>query len=156
MKTLRTKRLIRNFVKSINSNIKVTFNRKGIIASDILNNRIYLDINECLTNDYQELQKHINRQYNFKREVGLLPFIVLHEVGHIQTAKSLDNVTDELLSYGISVRKLQESDMRVKSINKSYSKLKLERLANHWAFEYAKSCNSQVIEFKNNLQKLGY
>lgn len=156
MKTLRTKRLIRNFVKSINSNIKVTFNRKGIVASDILNNRIYLDINECLTNDYQELQNHVNRQHFFKREVGLLPFIVLHEIGHIQTAKSLDNVTDELLSYRINVRKLQESDMRVKSINKSYSKLKLERLANIWAFEYAKSYNSQVIEFKNNLQKLGY
>lgn len=156
MKTLRTKRLIRNFVKSINSNIKVTFNRKGIVASDILNNRIYLDINECLTNEYQELQNHVNRQHFFKREVGLLPFIVLHEIGHIQTAKSLDNVTDELLSYRINVRKLQESDMRVKSINKSYSKLKLERLANIWAFEYAKSYNSQVIELKNNLQKLGY
>lgn len=156
MKKLKTKRLIRNFVKSINGNTKVTFNRKGINASDIVRNRIYLDIKECLGNDYQELQKHVNRQYMFKKEVGLLPFVVLHELGHIQTVKSLDNVTDELLSYSISVRKLQESDMRIKSINKFYSQLKLERLANKWAFEYAKSNNKQVIEFKNNLEKLGY
>jgi hypothetical protein len=45
--------------------------------------------------------------------------------------------------------------MRVKSINKAYSRLKLEQLANEWAFNYAKSYNKQVIQLKSNLEKLG-
>jgi len=156
MKTYKTKRLIRNFVKDINSNIKVTFNRKGIVASDILNNKVYLDIRECLTNNYQELQNYVNRQYNFKREVGLLPFIILHEVGHIQSASKLENVKMDLLYYTYNVTRLKQSNMKVKSINKAYSRLRLEQLANEWAFNYAKSYNKQVLEFKSNLEKLGF
>jgi DNA-binding MltR family transcriptional regulator len=156
MKNYKTKRLIRNFVKSINSNIKVTFNRKGIVASDIIKRKIYLDIRECLTNDYQELQNHLNYRYNFKREVGLLPFILLHEIGHIQTSHKLENLKTELAYYSYNVRRLQESEMRVKSINKAYSRLKIEQLANDWAFEFAKSYHKQVIELKSNLEKLGF
>lgn len=155
MKSYKRKKLIRNFVKDINSNIKVTFNRRGIVATDIQKGKIYFDIKECLTNDYQELQNHLKRQYNFKREVGLLPFILLHEVGHIQTAHKLENVKQELAYYSYNVIKLKLSDMRVKSINKAYSRLKLEQLANEWAFNYAKSYNKQVIQLKSNLEKLG-
>ena len=156
MKNYKTKRLIRNFVKSINSNIKVTFNRKGIVASDIQKRKIYFDIYECVTKDYQELQNHLNRKYSFRKEVGLLPFILLHEIGHIQTAYRLQNVKEELAYYSYNVTRLEESDMKVQSINKAYTRLKLEQLANDWAFNFAKSYHKQVIEFKSNLEKLGF
>jgi hypothetical protein len=150
MRYYKAKRVIKDFVKYINPNIKVKFNSQGENASDMKNKVVYLDINDMVENPLHS----VGMQYHFKNEVGLVAFTVLHEVGHVQTAHQV-NVEKELETYSNAVDKLINSDMTYKNIAKSYSKLKLERLANAWAYDFAVNEYAKVLKLKYDLLKLG-
>jgi hypothetical protein len=150
MRYYKAKKVIKDFVKYINPNIKVKFNGKGENASDMKNQVVYLDIKDMLNNPYHSL----GMQYHFKNEVGLVAFTVLHEVGHVQTAHQV-NMEKELKTYSNAVEKIVNSDLTYKNIAKSYSKLKLERLANAWAYDFAVNEYDKVLKLKYDLLKLG-
>jgi hypothetical protein len=150
MRYYKAKRVIKDFVKYINPKITIKFNRKAENACDMKRKVVYLDIQDMLNNPYHSL----GMQYHFKNEVGLVAFTVLHEVGHIQTAHKV-NVEKELNTYSNAVDKLINSDMTYKNIAKSYSRLKLERLANAWAYDFAVSEYEKVLKLKYDLLKLG-
>jgi hypothetical protein len=150
MRYYKAKKVIKDFVKYINPNIKVKFNGKGENASDMKNQVVYLDIKDMLNNPYHSL----GMQYHFKNEVGLVAFTVLHEVGHVQTAHQV-NMEKELKTYSNAVEKIVNSDLTYKNIAKSYSKLKLERLANAWAYDFAVNEYHKVLKLKYDLLKLG-
>jgi hypothetical protein len=150
MRYYKAKRVIKDFVNYINPNIKVKFNGKGDNASDMKKHIVYLDIKDMIDNPYHS----VGMQYHFKNEVGLVAFTVLHEVGHVQTAHQV-NVEKELETYSNAIDKLINSDMTYKNIAKSYSKLKLERLANAWAYDFAVNEYDKVLKLKYDLLKLG-
>ena len=151
MRYYKAKRVIRDFTRKINPTIKVKFNRKGLNASDMKRKIVYLDLQEIIHNPYHSL----NMQYHFKNMTGLVAFTLLHELGHIQTAHLVDNLPYELENYGFYVEKLRQSDLTYKNIAKSYSKLKLERLANKWAYDYVCNYDSRINKLKNDLLELG-
>lgn len=151
MRYYKAKRVIRDFTRKINPTIKVKFNRKGLNASDMKRKVVYLDLQEIVTNPYHNL----NMQYHFRNATGLVAYTLLHELGHIQTAHQVENLPQELANYGFYVEKLRQSDLTYKTIAKSYSKLKLERLANQWAYDYVCNHSSGVDKLKNDLLELG-
>lgn len=151
MKKTKAKRVIRNFTKYVNSSIKVKFNRRGENASDMVKKIIYLDFKEILNNPDHK----VGMTYHFKNEVGLVVYTLLHEIGHIQTAHKVENLTEALQTYTHYVDKLVNSDMTYKNISKNYSKLTLEKLANEWAYEFAKSEFDKVLKLKYDLLELG-
>ena len=151
LRYLKAKKVIKDFVKYINPGIKVKFNRNGENASDMNDKVVYLDIAEMIDNPYHT----IGMQYHFKNEVGLVAYTVLHEVGHVQTAHQVQDLSQELDTYSNAVEKLVNSDLSYKNIAKSYSKLKLERLANTWAYDFAVNEYDKVLKLKYDLLKLG-
>lgn len=151
MKRTKAKRVIRDFTQYVNSSIKVKFNRKGDNASDMVKKIVYLDFNEILKNP----EHKVGMTYHFKNEVGLVVHTLLHEIGHIQTAHKVDNLSQALEHYSNSVDKLVSSGMTYKHIAKNYSKLYLERLANEWAFEFTQSEFDKVLKLKYDLLQLG-
>jgi hypothetical protein len=151
MRYYKAKRVIRDFTQYVNPNIKVKFNRQGENACDMKRKVIYLDLQEIVKNPDHK----VGMTYHFKNQVGLVAFTLLHELGHIQTAHKVKNLDSALDTYSVYVDKLTNSDMVYKNIAKSYSRLTLEKLANEWAYYFAKDEYDKVLKLKYDLLQLG-
>lgn len=151
MRYYKAKKVIRDFAKYINKDIKVKFNRKGENASDMKRKIVYLDLQDIMQNPYHA----IGMQYHFKNEVGLVAYTLLHEIGHIQSAHKVKDIDKALDTYSFYVDKLVSGSLTDRHIAKSYSRLTLEKLANAWAYEIAKSEYDKVLKLKYDLLKLG-
>jgi len=151
MRRRKAKAIIKDFTKYINSDIKIKFNNKGDNASDMVNKVVYLDFNEILHNPDHK----IGMKYHFQNEVGLVVNTLLHEIGHIETAHKVGNLTKALEQYTHEVDNLINSTMTYKNIAKRYSQLKLEKLANGWALKFMQNEFDKVLKLKYDLLQLG-
>jgi hypothetical protein len=151
MKRRTAKKIIRDFAKYVNNDIKVRFNSKGDNASDMVNKIVYLDFNEILYNPDHK----IGMKYHFENEVGLVVNTLLHEIGHIETAHKINNIPKALEQYTHQVENLINSGMTYKNIAKHYSQLKLEKLANAWALKFMRNEYDKVLKLKYDLLQLG-
>jgi hypothetical protein len=151
MRYYKAKRVIRDFARYVNPNIKIKFNHKGENAGDIKRKVVYLDLQEIVKNPDHK----VGMTYHFKNEVGLVAHTLLHELGHIQSAHKVKDIDSALDTYSFYVEKLTNSDMVYKSIARSYARLTLEKLANEWAFNFAKEEFDKVLKLKYDLLELG-
>lgn len=151
MRKLKAKRIIKDFAKYVNKDITIKFNRKGENASDMKRKVVYLDLQDIMRNPYHSL----GMKYHFTNEVGLTAFTLLHEIGHIQTAHQVKDIDKALESYSFYVEKLTDSDLTYKQVAKNYSRLTLEKLANQWAYDFAKNEYDKVLKLKYDLLQLG-
>jgi hypothetical protein len=147
-----TKRqVIRRFVKSINPNIRVKF-RRNSNECDIANKIVYLDLRQTRTFEYQHHLKRIAKVYNFRQTIGTTLWVVLHEVGHIMTAHKVKDLDLAVKRQARKVDTWQSHAIPQKHLSKAYAMLELERLANEWAFNYAKAYHRQLQVLKSALE----
>jgi hypothetical protein len=144
------KTIIRQVVRSINPNIRVKFH-KGANESDIKNATIYLNLKgDWFDNETQEHFNELNKTYRFNEVVSPETFIVLHEIGHIESVKHLkpQSVSFLLSKYVREVNELANTDLPYNLLARKYVNLKLERKANRWALNYIKANPEMVAKLE--------
>jgi hypothetical protein len=133
------KKLERNiirFVRSIEPSIKVVFH-DGAWESDIIGKQVFVNIDDfffSFTDENEHLE--IMRENGFVVDVMLPTYILLHEVGHIMSAKNYKRSPMLMLDeYEKSVNGLVKHFRGLELLRK-YKALKLERDADRYAYDY--------------------
>lgn len=140
------RKVIRQVVRSINPNIKVKF-LKGVNESDILNKTVYLDFpNDWYDDETKDHFNELNKTYRLNNLISPQAFVVLHEIGHIESVKNFrtHSVNFLLSKYVREVENIMETDLPYRLQARRYVNLKLERKANRWALNYIKA-NPKVV-----------
>jgi hypothetical protein len=148
---MRKRQVIRRLVKSINPEIRVKF-RRNSNNCDIANKVIYLDLKQTQSLEYMHHYNRLAKVYNFRQAVGTTLWVVLHEVGHIMTAHKVKDLDSVIQAQAYKVEQWQTHAIPQKHMSKAYAMLELERLANEWAFEYAKAYHKQLQVIKEALK----
>ena len=135
------KRVIRQFVKSINPDYKVYKNRYW--SSDWQNGKIwipkpyknYLDISDIY------FKYFLIEKYNISPNLYIIS--ILHEIGHLQT--ETQELSDErAMIYATLEWQYENKMINEEQYNKQYFEIPAERLATEWAIDYYKN-NSKTI-----------
>ena len=142
---------IKNLIRSINPFIKVKF-RRNSNNCDIKRKVVYLDLKACESLEYQHHMARISKVYNFRHEIGTTLWVVLHEVGHIMTAHKVKDLDRALQEQGNKVEAWQSHYIPQRHLTRAYAMLELERLANEWAFNYAKQYHKQLQALRLELE----
>lgn len=145
------RQVVRRLVKSINPTIKVKF-RRNSNNCDINRKVIYLDLRQTRSLEYLHHYDRISKVYNFRKTVGATLWVILHEVGHIMTAHKVKDLDTAIQAQATKVAFWQEAEVPQKHLSKAYAMLELERLANEWAFTYAKTYAKQLAVIKEALK----
>ena len=141
------RKAIKNLIRSINPQIKVKF-RRNSNNCDINRKIVYLDLKQTRTLEFQHHLKRIAKVYNFRNEIGTTLWVVLHEVGHIMTAHKVKDLDTAVKQQAHKVDTWQTHAIPQKHLSRAYAMLELERLANEWAFNYAKAYHKQLQDLK--------
>jgi hypothetical protein len=142
---------IKQLIHSINPTIKVKF-RRNSNNCDIKRKVVYLDLKACESLEYQHHYNRIAKVYNFRRAVGTTLWVVLHEVGHIMTAHKVKDLDTAIQAQSHKIEQWQTHAIPQKHLSKAYALLELERLANEWAFGYAKQYHEQLQALRLELE----
>jgi hypothetical protein len=148
------KTIIRQVVRSINPNIRIKFH-KGSNESDIKNETIYLNFKgDWYDEETHEHFTELNRTYRLNEAISPEAFIVLHEVGHIESVKNLkpQSVNFLLSKYVREVERLVNKDKPYRLLAREYVNLKLERKANRWVLNYIKANPEMVAKLEKAFQ----
>jgi hypothetical protein len=105
-------------------------------------------LKQTRTLEYQHHLKRLTKVYNFRNEIGTTLWVVLHEVGHIQTAHKVKDLDIAVKQQADKVEQWQTHAIPHKHLSRAYAMLELERLANEWAFNYAKAYHKQLQDLK--------
>lgn len=142
------KKLIKRVIKIINPDISVIFH-EGDNESDIKRRTVYYNFGaDWLDNDMQDNLREVNRYYPLSRVVSPEVFIILHEVGHIESMKSYTpaSVSFALKRYARDIYALNDKDNIPYYLKaRRYNQLKLERRANKWASDFIKQ-NPDIVQ----------
>jgi extradiol dioxygenase family protein len=145
------KRIVKQLIHSINPSIRVKF-RRNSNNCDIAKKIVYLDLKQTRTLEFHHHLKRIAKVYNFRNEIGTTLWVVLHEVGHIMTAHKVKDLDTAVKQQAYKVEQWQTHAIPQKHLSKAYAMLELERLANEWAFNYAKAYYKQLQVLKSALE----
>jgi len=145
-------RLIRNFIYKINPQIKVVFS--DFTESQSLEKIVFFDINDFIFESNDEFCHYISlRKKGMILDILLCTFMILHEIGHIQTISKYKNPIAILTQYQKRVDNLLfiQSDF---AQLQEYKKLQLEKDADNFAYNFYLHNYNLVKDFDNKVREL--
>jgi hypothetical protein len=98
--------------------------------------------------------KEIYKKRKFKIDISMRTFSILHELGHIMSLFCYKKISTALTFYEKGARKLYEEDLTPKQHFLKYRELKLERLADDFAYLVYRNYKNKVIELDKQLKSL--
>lgn len=147
-------KLVKDFLHGLGyTGIKVNAHKD--MASDMLKGVVYVNKKQLYHMD--EDFKHIKKLYAKKGwhiKVSVNTFTILHELGHVLSAKTLKNVEKELMAYQQQVNILSMANLPRSLEVERYRKLKLERMADNFAYVIYLLHEKEVIAFDKKLKKV--
>jgi hypothetical protein len=142
------KKIIKRVVKQINPDISVVFNAENN-ESDILTNKVYYNFSDgWLDEDMIDILRENYRRFPISSLISPEAFIVLHEVGHIESLRHYQttSVRFALARYARQVNKLIDDDTTPYYLKaRRYNELQLERKAHQWACDFIKQ-NPDIVQ----------
>jgi hypothetical protein len=121
--------------------------------SDMYNGVIYYNLKSV--DIYENILKTIYKQKNHDIKISMDTYAFFHELGHILSTKEIDDLDNEMLKYEIEVMKLKnDSKLSLEKVMVKYRKLKLEQLADKYAYEFYKQYENLAIKLDKKLQAL--
>jgi DNA-directed RNA polymerase alpha subunit len=121
--------------------------------SDMYNGIIYYNLKSV--DIYENILKTIYKQKNHDIKISMDTYAFFHELGHILSTKEIDDLDNEMLKYEIEVMKLKnDSKLSLEKIMVKYRKLKLEKLADKYAYDFYKKYENVAIKLDKKLQAL--
>lgn len=144
---------IRRFVYKVNPKIRVVFHDNSM-ESDSLNGTIFLNIDEFLyLFDDEKAIKQVLKENGMIFDVMLPTFMVLHEIGHVQTIKKYRSPIRQLMLYSKGCDKLVEIGNPYEKLKKYYQ-LKLEKDANNYAYNFYLHNYNFVKQFDEKIRAM--
>jgi DNA-directed RNA polymerase alpha subunit len=121
--------------------------------SDMYNGIIYYNLKSV--DIYENILKTIYKQKNHDIKISMDTYAFFHELGHILSTEEIDDLDNEMLKYEIEVMKLKnDSKLSLEKIMLKYRKLKLEQLADKYAYDFYKKYENVAIKLDKKLQAL--
>lgn len=121
--------------------------------SDMYNGVIYYNLN-CV-NEYENILQKIYKQKNHDIKISMETYAFLHELGHILSTKEIENLDNEMLNYEIEVMKLKnDKRLTLEKVMVKYRKLKLEQLADKYAYKFYKENENLAMKLDRQLKEL--
>lgn len=145
-------KLLKDFLNRLGfTNVRVRNNYAS--QSDIVNEIIYY--NPKGEGKLDEIIKSIYIEKNQDIKISMSTYAFFHELGHLLSIQELDDIDDELDVYHQQVTILNlmyENDDE--QLMKTYRELKLEKLADKYAYEVYKKYEPLAIKLDKKLQEL--
>jgi hypothetical protein len=142
------KKLIKRVVKQINPDIRVVFNEADN-ESDIKRKTVFYNFGaDWIDQDMQDNLREVHRYFPISGSVKPETFIVLHEVGHIESLKhyTTASVGFALKRYARHIDALMDNETLPYYLKaRRYTLLALERKANKWATDFIKN-NPDIVQ----------
>lgn len=141
------KKIIKRVVQSINPDISVRFH-KGPNESDIVNQVVYYNFRDgWLDDDMRDTLVETHRFYPYSTLVSPEVFVILHEVGHIESLRHYQpaSVSFALNRYVRKIEDIVDIDRPYRLQARRYLKLTLERKANEWVTDYIRN-NPDIVQ----------
>jgi hypothetical protein len=142
------KKAIKRVVKRINPDISVKFHA-GDNESDVMTKEVFINLESgWLDEDMQEVQREVYRLHPISTTVSPEAYVILHEVGHIESVKHYTKASTRfaLKRYSYAMCKLVANDDIPYYLRaRRYNNLQLERKANSWACGFIKN-NPDIVQ----------
>jgi DNA-directed RNA polymerase alpha subunit len=122
--------------------------------SDMYNGIIYYNLNST-ADIYENILNTIYKQKNHDIKISMNTYAFFHELGHILSTEEIEDLDNEMLKYEIEVMKLKnDSKLSLEKVMVKYRKLKLEKLADKYAYDFYKKYENVAIKLDKKLQAL--
>lgn len=145
-------KLFKNYLKKIGYDY-VSFILSNSSLSDMENQIIYFNP-KGEGHDFNKTFKKIYENYNHDIKISMDTYAFFHELGHIASVRELENLEQELDTYTEQVEKLINSKLSQEKITIEYRKLKLEKLADKYAYQIYKQNEKNAIALDNNFKAI--
>lgn len=146
-------RKIMSFVRSIDPSISIIFH-DGNMESEAQNKRIFINISEFLY-IYDDEPDHIQvmKENGMLIDILLPTYILLHEIGHVKMRQTYKNPKVLDKRYAFNVNRIVQKHKGLERL-RLYKKLKLEKDADQYAYDYYIHNYPKVKAFDNYVRKL--
>jgi len=121
--------------------------------SDMYNGVIYYNLKSV--DIYENILKTIYKEKNHDIKISMDTYAFFHELGHILSTEEIEDLDNEMLKYEIEVIKLtNNSKLSLEKVMVKYRKLKLEQLADKYAYDFYKKHENVAIKLDKKLKAL--
>jgi hypothetical protein len=144
-------KILKKFLANIGlAGVRVRNN--NVSESDIANSIIYY--NPQGEQDLDSIMKKIYAKKKHDIKVSMTTYAFFHELGHVLSKQELDDIDKEMKAYAQHIHILallytDEEELMIK-----YRELKLEQLADKYAYEVYKKYENLAIKLDKKLQAL--
>ena len=146
-------RKILAFVRSIDPSISVIFH-DGNMESEAETKRIYINTSEFLyIYDDEPDHIHIMKENGLIIDILLPTYILLHEIGHVKMRQTYKNPKVLDRRYAFNVNRIVQQHEGLERL-RLYKKLKLERDADRYAYDYYLHNYPKVKAFDNHVRHI--
>jgi len=147
-------KLFKDFLKSIGmEKIRV---RNGIETQcDMFENIIYFSMDWYKDKELKPYENAIAKVYkekNYDIKISLATFGFFHELGHIISKVEIPNLNYSLIAYANQIKKLEKYDIEKRMLK--YKKLRLENIADKYAYATYKTFEKHAIKLDKKLKTL--
>ena len=147
-------KLLKEFLRKIGmEKIRVRNNKE--MECDMYGNIIYFSMDwfkdKALTPYINAIDK-VYKEKNYDIKISLATFGFFHELGHIISKVEIPNLHYSLIAYTNQIQKLPKYDIEKRMLK--YKKLRLENLADKYAYAIYKTFEKQAIKLDKQLQAI--
>lgn len=147
-------KLFKDFLRKIGmEKIRVRNNKET--ECDMYGNIIYFSMDwfkdKALIPYINAIDK-VYKEKNYDIKISLATFGFFHELGHIISKVEISNLHYSLIAYTNQIQKLPKYDIEKRMIK--YKKLRLENLADKYAYAIYKTFEKQAIKLDKQLQSI--
>ena len=140
------KQLIKDFVKSINPELKIFY--QEIFECDIYEEEIFIGKKE-FTSDTRMFMEWFQKEFPLCKDCHWWLISLLHEIGHVETYEEVKHDKREII-YSILKMAFEMGDVSIVKLNNAYFNLPAEYDATYWAASYYLSntdkCNALLSQ----------
>lgn len=147
-------KLFKDFLRKIGME-KIRVRNHTETECDMYGNIIYFSMDWFKDKTLLPYMKAIDKVYkekNYDIKISLATFGFFHELGHIISKVEIKNLKYSLNAYVNQVKRLPKYDIEKRMIK--YRKLKIENLADKYAYAIYKTFEKQAIKLDKKLQAL--
>ena len=147
-------KIIKNFLKKIGApQIKVR-SVKFDTQADMMNNIIYFNKGDFQDDNFNKIVKSYYKKVGYKDiKIHMGTYAILHELGHILSKMEIKNFDRTFNAYINGQNRLPKlASYKVRFYK--YRNLRLEKLADKYAYIVYKKFENEIIKFDKKLQKV--
>lgn len=146
-------RQIRKFIHEIDPTIRVVFHEDEM-ECDPIRKIVYINKDEFLyVYDDEKIHKEVLREKGMIIDIIIPTFILLHEIGHIKSIENYKTKKGLMRQYDKQISKYHIELLSLEDLRK-YKQLRLEKLADEYAYNYYLHHYEYVKQFNKNILSL--